>query len=692
MTSLASKDSADFLVELGTEELPPKALSKLSSAFAKHITESLDKADLNYSNVETFATPRRLAVKITALATQQKDKASERKGPAVQAAFKEDGCPTPAAEGFAKSCGVSVSELETQETDKGAWLVFKNNIPGKKSETLLPSMVEESLKKLPIPKRMRWGNRQAQFVRPAHWLVMLLGNDIIDCEILELKSGRTTRGHRFHKPELIDIPNPADYESLLEIEGQVIADFKKRKTAIKAQVEQAALKANGTAIIDPDLLDEVTGLVEWPIAVLGDFDEKFLEIPSEALISAMKSHQKYFHVVKDNKLLAHFITVSNIDSTNIDTVKKGNERVINPRLSDADFFWNTDRKTPLVAELNRLETVVFQKQLGTVLDKTKRLISLSDTLAEKLNEDATLARRAAELCKCDLMTEMVGEFPDLQGIMGRYYAIHDKEANEVAEAILEHYMPRFAGDEVPPSPSGQIVSIADKLDTLVGIFSIGQIPTGDKDPFALRRATLGVLRIMIEKSLPLDLHDLIASAGKNYGNVDKDVLNSVFTFMMDRLKGYYSDQDIRPQVFDAVLGAKTTSPLDFDARMKAVAEFEKSDSAESLAAANKRINNILKKNKDPLADKVDESLFETDQEKALNTLLNKLQCDVLSLTQKRQYSDALNLLAQLKDPVDDFFDNVMVMADDNKVRTNRLTLLSTMYQQFTKVADISKLS
>ena len=692
MTNLTSNESADFLVELGTEELPPKALSKLCAAFAKHIVESLDKAELTYSNVETFATPRRLAVKIANLATQQRDKASERKGPAVQAAFKEDGCPTPAAEGFAKSCGVSVSELETQETNKGAWLVFKNNVPGKKTETLLPAIVEESLKKLPIPKRMRWGNRQAQFVRPAHWLVMLLGNDIIDCEILELKSGRTTKGHRFHKPDLIEIPNPEDYESLLEIEGQVVASFEKRKTAIKAQVEQAALKVNGTAIIDPNLLDEVTGLVEWPIAVLGDFDQKFLEIPSEALISAMKGHQKYFHVTRDDNLLPHFITVSNIDSKNIKTVKKGNERVINPRLSDADFFWNVDRKTPLASELNRLETVVFQKQLGSVLDKTKRLISLSEYIAEIIGEDTTLARRSAELSKCDLMTEMVGEFPDLQGIMGRYYALHDNEAPEVAEAILEHYMPRFAGDDVPPSASGQIVSIADKLDTLVGIFSIGQIPTGDKDPFALRRATLGVLRIMIEKSLPLDLHELITSAGKNYGAVDKIVLDSVFNFMMERLKGYYHEQKIRPQVFEAVLGANTTSPLDFNARIKAVAEFEKTDYAESLAAANKRINNILKKNKDPLSDFVDVSLFETDQEKTLNERLDRLKNDVQSFTEKQKYAEALNLLAQLKEPVDDFFDNVMVMADDIKVRNNRLTLLSTMYQQFTKVADISKLS
>ena len=683
---------ADFLIELGTEELPPKALFKLSQAFANRIIESLKKAELTFTDVETFATPRRLAVKINQLDTQQKDKSSERKGPAVQAAFNDDGCPTPAAEGFAKSCGVNVNELETLETDKGAWLVFKSTVKGQQTKNLLPDIVEDALAKLPIPKRMRWGSRQAQFVRPAHWLVMLLGTDIIDCEILELKSGRITKGHRFHNPEPIEIPNPSDYETLLEVRGHVLASFEKRKTAIKAQVEQAALKVNGTAIIDPNLLDEVTGLVEWPVAVLGDFDEKFLEIPSEALISAMKGHQKYFHVVKNNKLLANFITVSNIASKNLDTVKKGNERVIRPRLSDADFFWNTDRKTPLVAELKKLETVIFQKQLGTVLDKTKRLMNLSDQIANELNANVSHARRAAELSKCDLMTEMVGEFPELQGIMGRYYALHDHEPKEVAEAILEHYMPRFAGDEVPPSVTGQIVSIADKLDTLVGIFSIGQIPTGDKDPFALRRATLGILRIMIEKSLPLDLKQLISLAAHNYGDVKHEVQELVFSFMMDRLKGYYLEQNIRPQVFEAVLGANPTSPLDFDARVKAVSDFEKTSEAESLAAANKRIHNILKKNTETLASDVDVSLFETEQEKNLHQRLQVLKNDIHSFAENHQYNDALNLLAQLKQPVDDFFDHVMVMADDKKIRNNRLILLNTLYQQFTKVADISRLS
>jgi len=684
-------NTADFLVEIGTEELPPKALAKLSSAFADHIKQSLVKANLAFESVEKFASPRRLAVKVNQLAIAQADTEVERKGPAVKAAFKEDGCPTPAAEGFARSCGVSVDELEKSETNKGAWLVFRSVAKGKETKSLLPGIVEDALSKLPIPKRMRWGNRQAQFVRPAHWVVMLLGNEIIDCEILEIKAGRTTKGHRFHRPQPIDIPNPTDYESLLEIEGHVIADFEKRRIAIKAQVEQAALAVNGQAIIDDALLNEVTGLVEWPVAVLGDFDEKFLEIPAEALISAMKGHQKYFHVVKDNKLLANFITVSNIDSKNLDTVKQGNERVIRPRLSDADFFWNTDRKTSLHAELVKLKTVVFQNKLGTVLDKVQRVTALSEHLAKSMKADVMLANRAAQLAKCDLMTEMVGEFPELQGIMGRYYALHDKENPAVAEAILEHYMPRFAGDAVPPSDIGQIVSIADKLDTLVGIFSIGQIPTGDKDPFALRRAALGILRIMVEKNLSLDLKDLIHQSAKIYSNVNKDTQELVFDFMMERLKGYYHEQAYRPQVFESVIATRPTVPSDFDARIKSVAEFEKSDAAESLAAANKRISNILKKNEHQLDDKINSDLFDSEHEKLLSTRFTELQDEVNSLVDARNYDQALKLLSQLKEPIDLFFDHVMVMTDDVAVRNNRLLLLTKIYQQFSRIADISKL-
>ena len=681
----------DFLVELGTEELPPKALAKLSDAFANNLQQSLKNAELSFASIEKFATPRRLAVKINGLQMQQADKFIERKGPAVKAAYKEDGCPTPAAEGFAKSCGVTVDDLEKVETDKGDWLVFRSTAKGVETKALLPDMVTEALSKLPIPKRMRWGNRKAQFVRPVHWLVMLLGNDIVECNILEQEAGRASQGHRFHHPGTIDIPNPADYESLMETEGHIIPDFLKRQQAIKAQVEQAALKIKGTAIIDPDLLNEVTGLVEWPLAVLGNFDEKFLDIPTEALVSAMKGHQKYFHVIKDNKLLANFITVSNINTSNVDTVQQGNERVIRPRLSDADFFWNTDRKTPLHHELHKLKTVVFQNKLGTVYEKTQRVVSLSEWLAKTLNADEGLCHRAAELSKCDLMTEMVGEFPDLQGIMGRYYALYDKENPLVAEAILEHYQPRFAGDAVPPSITGQIISIADKVDTLVGIFSIGQIPTGDKDPFALRRAALGVLRIILEKQLPVDLNQLIKTANNRYKNSSPETVKTVFDFMMDRLKAYYFDLGFRPQIFEAVLATQPTSPSDFDSRIKSVAEFENDAAAESLAAANKRISNILKKHKEIIPEKINSELFELPQETELHNQLNALQSDLDKYAKDKNYGAALKLLSQLKEPIDNFFDNVMVMTDDRNIRDNRLALLSKLYSQFTRIADISRL-
>jgi len=681
----------DFLVELGTEELPPKALAKLSDSFADNLKQSLKKAALSFDSIDQFATPRRLAVKVNGLQLQQADKSIERKGPAVKAAFKEDGCPTPAAEGFARSCGVSVDALEKAETDKGDWLVFRSTLKGAETKTLLPAMVTEALSKLPIPKRMRWGNRQAQFVRPVHWLLMLLGNDVVKCNIMEHEAGRSTKGHRFHHPDNIDIPNPADYESLLETEGHIIPDFSKRLTAIKAQVEQAALKVNGTAVIDPDLLNEVTGLVEWPLAVLGNFDKKFLEIPAEALISAMKGHQKYFHIIKDNKLLPSFITVSNINSSNIQTVQQGNERVIRPRLADADFFWNTDRKTSLHNELHKLKTVVFQNKLGSVYDKTQRVASLSEALAKILGADATLCRRAAELSKCDLMTEMVGEFPDLQGIMGRYYALHDKENPLVAEAVLEHYQPRFAGDAVPPSTIGQVISISDKIDTLVGIFSIGQIPTGDKDPFALRRAALGVVRIIVEKQLPVDLAELLTTASKNFKTNTSDTSDAVFDFMMDRLKGYYLELGFRPQVFEAVSATKPTSPADFDSRIKSVALFENEDAAESLAAANKRISNILKKHTDPIPDKINAQLFELSQETELHNQLSALQNDFDTYANVKNYGAALKLLSQLKEPIDSFFDNVMVMADNKNIRDNRLALLSSLYKQFARIADISRL-
>jgi len=683
---------ANFLVEIGTEELPPKALEKLSDAFAHHLEKNLKEAKLTFLAVEQFATPRRLAIKIENLQLVQADQSIERKGPAVKAAFKEDGSPTPAAMGFARSCGVEVSELTKIDTDKGAWLVFRSTVKGLETKTLLPNMVSEALSRLPIPKRMRWGNREAQFVRPVHWLVMLLDDDIIECNIMEQTAGRSTLGHRFHHPSPIDIPNALDYENLLETRGHIIPSFSKRKALIKTQVEAIAKNNTlGTAVIDPNLLDEVTGLVEWPLAVQGNFDEKFLAIPKEALVSTMKGHQKYFHIVKDKQLLPNFITVSNINSSNVNTVKQGNERVIRPRLADADFFWNIDRKMPLYNSLEKLKTVIFQNKLGSIYDKTQRVAALSENLASDLKLNPGLSRRAAELSKCDLMTKMVSEFPDLQGIMGHYYALHDKEDPLVAQAILEHYQPRFSGDDLPSSSLGGIISIADKIDTLVGIFSIGQIPTGDKDPFALRRTALGVLRILIEKKLPLDLITLLKNSENTFSEVKHDTINAVFDFMMDRLKGYYLDLGFRPQTFDAVLETRPTSPLDFDSRIKAVTEFEKDDAALSLTAANKRIKNILKKQSESINIKIDTALFEFPQEASLHHQLCALQTDLDIHADEKNYSASLTLLSQLKTPIDKFFDHVMVMVENEEVRKNRLALLSSLYQQFTRIADISKL-
>ena len=682
---------ADFLVEIGTEELPPKALEKLSIAFANNLEQSLRQAKLAFSNVTRFATPRRLAVSVKGLQLEQSDITIERKGPALKAAFKEDGSATPAAMGFARSCGVNVDELETTETDKGAWLIFRCTSKGLKTKDLLPDMIAEALAHLPIPKRMRWGNSQAQFVRPVHWLVMLLGEDIVDCQILEQTAGRTTKGHRFHHPANIEIPSASDYENLLQGQGHIIPDFSKRKMLIKNQIENIALGTGGMAVIDQDLLNEVTGLVEWPLAVLGGFDEKFLEIPAEALVSAMKGHQKYFHIVKDNKLLPNFITISNIDSSNIDAVKQGNERVIRPRLADADFFWNTDRKTPLHNELEKLKTIVFQNKLGSIYDKTQRVMALSESLATTLGLDTTRCCRASELAKCDLSTEMVGEFPDLQGIMGRYYALYDKEDPQVAEAILEHYQPKFSGDILPASKIGQVTSIADKIDTLVGIFSIGLVPTGDKDPFGLRRAALGILRILVEKQLSIDLIELIKTAASRFEYANEQTVNAVYDFMMDRLKVYYAEQGFSSQVFDAVFEAKPSYPSDFDARIIAVTEFEKGVAAESLAAANKRISNILKKQSSPLSNCIDPSLFEAKQEKQLHKQLCELQSELDNYIVNKNYGSALNLLSQLKSPIDDFFDHVMVMTDDIAIKNNRLALLSSLYTQFKRIADISKL-
>ncbi len=684
----------DLLIEIGTEELPPKALKKLSDAFTSGIVTGLQKAELAFGEVKPYASPRRLAVLIHDLDTTQSDKEVEKRGPAVKAAFDGDGNPTKATEGFARSCGVSPSELQTMETDKGDWLVYRSTQKGQASAELIPGLVQDSLNKLPIPKRMRWGDLEAEFVRPVHWVVMLFGDDVIDAEILSVKSGRDTYGHRFHHPDPIFLGEPTAYAPILETTGHVIADFADRREAIRAQVMEAAKSNGGKAVIDEDLLDEVTGLVEWPLAVVGSFEERFLEVPPECLISAMKEHQKYFHMVDaEGKLMPNFITVSNIDSRHPEYVREGNERVIRPRLSDADFFWNQDKKQKLETRLESLKTVTFQKKLGSLYDKSQRVAAIAEYIAKAIGGDGVKAARAAQLAKCDLMTDMVFEFTDLQGIMGRYYATIDGEDAEVAAALDEQYMPRFAGDELPAGKAGQALAVAEKLDTLIGIFGIGQVPSGDKDPFALRRAALGALRIIIEKGLDIDLKAALEhSAETNSGLFDNpQVTSQVFDFMMGRLKAYYADTGVAPDTFEAVLAQQPTQPLDFDARLKAVTTFRQLVEAESLAAANKRIGNILKKAEETIPDAVDSSLFVDDAERALFDKIEAMAGVVAPLFTARNYEAALKELAVLRPEVDTFFDEVMVMADDAAVRANRLALLKRLSGLFLEVADLGQL-
>lgn len=690
-------NTRDLLIEIGTEELPPKALKKLSRAFHDGVLNGLKAAELTHAGIQTFASPRRLALLVTALQESQQDKTVEKRGPALTAAFDDEGCPTKAASGFARGCGVEVDQLDKLETEQGTWLAYRMHQPGQKTIDLIPAIVKTSLDNLPIPKRMRWGSLKEQFVRPVHWLVLLFGDDIIEAEILSVKSGRMTYGHRFHHPDSIYIGEPRAYQALLESEAYVIADFETRREAIRGQVLEVAKKAGGTAVIDDALLDEVTSMVEWPQAVLGNFDKRFLDVPAEALISAMKGHQKYFHLVdKANKLMPNFITISNIVSKDPDKVREGNERVIRPRLTDAEFFWKQDRNIKLEEHNQRLKTVVFQNKLGSIADKVQRIGKIASMVANTLSWNVGHAERAALLCKADLMTEMVGEFPELQGIMGRYYALLEGEDKEVAQALDEHYMPRFSGDALPGSNSGLCVSLADKIDTIVGIFAIGQAPSGDKDPFALRRAALGIVRIMIEKDIDLDLIALLNNAVENYtsqkASIKSDTtVSDVYDFILTRLQVYYSQQGFARDEIDAVLCLKPTQLQDGDKRLRALAAFRQLPEAESLAAANKRISNILKKSKDKIPDKWSDSTLIDKEEIALAAQVEALVPKLAPLFENQDYESAMKHLASLRDGVDAFFDKVMVMTDDVKLRTNRLSVLNTLRNQFLRVADISRL-
>ena len=683
----------DLLVEIGTEELPPKALPTLSAAFTDGISQGLQAAGLTPVEVIAYAAPRRLAVWVKEVAAQQADQTIEKRGPAIKGAFDAEGKPTKAAEAFAASCGVNVADLGTLETDKGAWLVFRQTQAGQATPELLPAIVEKALAGLPIPKRMRWGAGAAEFVRPVHWIVMLADNAVVDAEILGIKTGRESRGHRFHAPDAITLNSPSDYAIQLG-SASVVAKFEARRDMIKHKVEQLAKRLGGQAVMPEGLLDEVTALVEWPVPVAGKFEERFLDVPQEALISTMQDNQKYFALVDANgKLMSHFITVANIESRDEIQVAQGNERVIRPRFSDAEFFWTQDKKQPLASRAEQLKSMVFQQKLGTLYDKSQRVAQLAASIAQALNADQALATRAAELGKCDLVTHMVFEFTELQGIMGRYYALHDGEPAEVAQALDEQYMPRFAGDALPSTTTGTILALAERLDTLTGIFGIGQKPTGAKDPFGLRRAALGVLRLLIEKQLPLDLAVLLdkAADGLSVQLGSKPATNETLDYVLERLKGYYQEQGINGALVDAVAALKVSQPLDFDRRVKAVAAFRQLSAAESLAAANKRISNILKKVDGELPAQVDASLLQLPAEQALAAAVQAQQAKVEPLFAQGDYEAALLSLAELREPVDKFFDDVMVMADDLALRNNRLALLNSLRSLFLRVADLSVL-
>ena len=685
----------DFLVELGTEELPPKALKPLSDAFTQGIARGLEEAGIEFGRIEAFAAPRRLAVRIRSLADAQPDKSVEKRGPAVKAAFDDAGNPTRALTGFATSLGVTPDQLDTLETDKGAWVVYRTVEQGKPTVELMPELVEQSLAGLPIPKRMRWGAHRTEFVRPVHWVIMLFGNKVIDRPVMGLTPGNKTRGHRFHCPKSLIVPTPGDYEVVLKQEGYVIADFTERREQIRAGVTELAEKeASGKAVIDEDLLDEVTALNEWPVPLMGHFEERFLEVPAEALISSMKEHQKYFHVVAaDGEMLPLFITVANIESKDPAQVISGNEKVIRPRLSDAAFFYETDRKTRLEARVDALKPIVFQEKLGSIYDKSVRVAALARKIADAIGSDPALAERAAMLAKTDLVTEMVLEFTDLQGIMGQYYAANDGEPEDVAKALNEQYMPRFAGDDLPTTQTGCAIAIADRLDSLVGLFGINQPPSGTRDPFALRRASLGVLRIIIERRLPLDLQTCCEWAQESFTVLtEQDTASTVVDYILERFRAHYDEQGIGAEVYLAVHARRPTRPLDFDRRVKAVEAFRQLPEAQALAGANKRVSNILtKQGGDSIGETVDASLLRDSAEKALAAQVDQQADKVLPLFENGDYASALSSLANLRKPVDNFFDEVMVMADDEAIRNNRLALLNRLRNLFLRVADISLL-
>jgi glycyl-tRNA synthetase beta chain len=697
---MVGKRRADFLVEIGTEELPPKALRKLMLAFAHELGRLLDEHRLAHGAIKEFASPRRIAVLVSGLALAQDDRAITAKGPPVSIAFDDEGNARPAATAFAKKCGVAVQDLDRTSSDKGEWLSCCLLEKGVTAAELLPGIIERTLKLLPVPRRMRWGSSELEFVRPVHWVVMLHGMEIVPGEIMGHAAGDMTRGHRFLSPGAIRIAEPSKYSSLLEKSGFVLADFDARQEKIVSEVAREAAAAGGTTVADERLFEEVSALTEWPVAMTGRFDDEFLSLPREVILASLTGHQRYFPIADDSgRLLSAFVLVANLDSKEPDKVRDGNERVIRPRLADAAFFWDSDRKTRLVDRIPDLDRVVYQKGLGSVADRSDRISRLSNALAKQAGLDGAAAGRAASLAKCDLVTGMVGEFPELQGVMGRYYALADGEPDEVASAIGEQYLPRFAGDQVPASSGGQLLALADKLDTLAGVFALGKKPSGNKDPFGLRRAALGVVRILIECRLEIGLLSAVEAAVRLQPVAGLDpvsVVNDLYDFIGDRLRSFYIEQPgVSADVFDAVdkVGGRNNTPLaDFDQRIDAVRNFAQMAEAASLASANKRISNILQQSSHPDGETVEESLLQESAEIDLYAALCAALVAVEPLQKSRDYAAVLAGLANLKEPVDRFFDEVMVMTEDEGLKRNRLALLAGLREPFRSVADISRLS
>ncbi len=691
-------DAADFLVEIGTEELPPKALRSLMEAFGANLEAAVDESRLARGNVHVYASPRRLAVMIESLADGQEDRKKTQKGPPVTVAFDKDGNMTAAATAFAKKCGVDPDDLGRTKTSKGEWLSCDVVEKGKPTSELMPELIERSLASLPIPRRMRWGAGEAEFVRPVHWVVLLHGSKVLDARVMGIAAGNESHGHRFHSSAPVAIKAPSDYLGALEKRGHVIADFARRRDLVREGVEAQAEAAGGVIVNGDSLYDEVTALVEWPVSMTGGFDDAFLRLPRECVVSTLTSHQRYFPVADEHgELLPKFVFVSNLDSQDPDQVRDGNERVILPRLADAAFFWDQDRRTTLASRQERLHDVVYQRGLGSLFDRSERIATIATSIAAALEADGATAARAAQLSKCDLLTGMVGEFPELQGTMGRYYAISDSEPQAVADAIGEQYLPKHAGDALPSTAEGQVLAVADKLDMLAGVFSIGKKPSGNRDPFGLRRAALGIVRILIERGIDIDLKAAISEAvtAQPKGKIDDDELcESLYAFITERLRRYYLDADdsLATETFDAVLARQPASLVDFDRRLSAVQAFVRLEPAESLAAANKRIANILRQAEYAGGEMANEKLLTEGAEKALWSAISEARAAIGPMIEKRDYAATLTNLAELRPTVDSFFDDVMVMVDDESVKNNRLAVLAELRALFLEIADISRLS